>query len=351
MSLLERLRAEIAASGPLTVAQYMQRCLHDPQDGYYATRPALGEAGDFLTAPLVSQMFGELIGLWAASVWTQMGRPPRVLLAEAGPGDGTLMSDLLRAAKAAPGFAETIEVWLSEASEPLRTLQRERLGAANWAAGLDEVPSGAPLILIANEFLDCLPARQFVRTETGWAERLVGASEDGLAFGFTPVPPPAAGLPEGPPGQVLEISSAQAAFGQAVAERIARDGGAALLADYGRAAPGFGDTFQALKGHEKVDPLAAPGEADLTVHADFPAVLAAARGVGAGTAIATQGAFLRALGIEQRAAALSKAHPDQAGRLARQLDRLTAPDQMGELFKAACIHSPGLAPPGFEEAL
>ena len=351
MSLLERLRGEIAQNGPLTVAQYMHRCLHDPRGGYYAARPALGEAGDFITAPLVSQMFGELIGLWAAEVWTRLGSPGRVRLVEVGPGDGTLMSDVLRAGRMVPGFLDAAELWLVEPSQPLRAMQRERLGEARWIGDPSEVPAGAPLILIANELLDCLPARQFVRTETGWAERLVGASEGGLTFGLTPVPPPAADLPDGPAGQVLEISPAQAAFGQTVGERVVADGGAALLIDYGRDEPGFGDTLQALRRHEKVVPLAGPGEADLTVHADFPTVLAAARKAGARTAILTQGEFLGRLGIEQRAAALARNHPERAETIQRQLDRLVAPDQMGALFKAACIHADGLVPPGFEEPM
>ncbi|HEX6858664.1 MAG TPA: SAM-dependent methyltransferase [Caulobacteraceae bacterium] len=350
MSLLERLRAEIAHTGPLTVAEYMHRCLHDPHGGYYATHPALGEGGDFITAPLVSQMFGELIGLWAAEVWMRLGSPPTVRLVEVGPGDGTLMSDMLRAAKVAPGFLDAAEVWLVETSAPLKAKQLERLGEGHWAADLSEIPAGAPVILIANELLDCLPARQFMRTDSGWAERRVGLSDESLAFGYTPVPPPAADLPEGTAGQVLEVSPAQAAFGQLVGERICVDGGAALLIDYGRGEPGFGDTLQALKGHRKVDPLACPGEADLTVHADFPTVLAAARKAGARTAILTQGAFLRRLGVEQRAAALAAARPDQAETLGRQLDRLVSPDQMGELFKAACVFADGPVPPGFEEA-
>jgi SAM-dependent MidA family methyltransferase len=364
MSLRERLRAEIAQTGPLTVAEYMHRCLHDPRDGYYATRPALGEGGDFITAPLVSQMFGELIGLWAIEVWTRMGSPERARLIEVGPGDGTLMSDMLRAARVSPDFIKAVDVWMVETSSPLRDAQVRRLAdapvGARWVQGLGDIPPGPPAIIVANELLDCLPTRQLVWTGEAWAERMVGLTDDGLGFGLQPLPtrdgwvwrlidktpaPP----PEPQAGQVLEISRAQAAFGQLIGEHIARDGGAALLIDYGRAEPGFGDTLQALKGHEKVDPLACPGEADLTIHADFPAVLAAARKAGVETAIVTQGAFLRRLGVDERAAALTAAHPDRADTLARQLDRLVAPDQMGELFKAACIYSPGLIPPGFEE--
>jgi SAM-dependent MidA family methyltransferase len=350
MSLRESLQALIAETGPISVAQYMTACLHDPDHGYYATRPALGADGDFITAPLISQMFGELIGVWAAAAWELMGRPERLRLVEMGPGDGTLMSDVLRAARLAPDFLAAAEVWLIEVSEPLRAKQAERLeGAARWASGLDEVPTGAPLLLIANELLDCLPARQFVRTAIGWAEQVVGLDADGrLAFGLAASP--AAGLlPDAPAGAVLEQSAAQAALGEALGRRVAADGGAALLIDYGRAEPGFGDTLQALRRHEKVDPLACPGEADLTVHADFPAVLAAARSAGAEAAILSQARFLANLGIGARTEALLRARPDRSASLGRQLHRLLGADEMGELFKAACIHSPGWTPPAFED--
>jgi SAM-dependent MidA family methyltransferase len=352
MSLRERLAAQIAADGPISVAQYMTACLHDPQFGYYATRPALGSDGDFLTAPLVSQMFGELIGVWIAASWQMMGEPRRVRLVEMGPGDGTLISDILRSTRLAPGFLDSAEVWLVEVSEPLRREQAARLGDApvRWAAALDEVPAGAPMLLVANELLDCLPARQFVRTAVGWAEQMVGLDDRRrLAFGLAPTP--AAGLlPDAPEGAVFEQSAAQAALGAEIGRRIAADGGAALLIDYGRSEPGFGDTLQALQRHAKVDPLASPGEADLTVHADFPAVLAAARASGAETALVTQAAFLANLRIGLRAEALLKAAPERSARLGRQLHRLVGADEMGELFKAACIHSPGWSPPAFEDA-
>ena len=349
--LLDRIRAQIAQIGPISVADYMDICLHDPQAGYYATRPALGEGGDFITAPLVSQMFGELIGLWAVEVWRGLGSPGRFVLAEAGPGDGALMADLLRAARLDPDFIAAADLWLVETSGPLRRLQAERLAQAplspQWADSLEALPSG-PLILVANELLDCFSARQFVRNAQGWAERRVGVADDGrLAFGLVPALQP--GLPaEAPLGQILEISAAQANFGGAVGSRIAQGGGAALLIDYGRSEPGFGDTLQALQRHIKVDPLADPGAADLTVHADFPAVLAAAAAAGAHTAILTQGQWLTRLGLDQRAAALSRARPDQAPVMARQRARLADPDQMGDLFKAACVYSAGLVPPGFE---
>jgi SAM-dependent MidA family methyltransferase len=350
MSLRDRLAAEIAAGGPISVAQFMTRCLHDPADGYYATRPALGPDGDFVTAPLVSQMFGELVGVWAVAAWQMMGAPPRVRLVEMGPGDGTLMSDLLRAARMAPAFTAAAEVWLVEVSDPLAAKQRRLLGDdVRWARSLAEVPGGAPLILVANELLDCLPARQFVRTATGWAEQVIGLDAAGqLAFGLANAPQ--LPFPDAPAGAVWEQSPAQAALGAELGRRVAQDGGAALLIDYGRGEPGFGDTLQALRRHEKVDPLACPGEADLTVHADFPAVLSAARAEGAQTALLPQGEFLARLGVGERAEALVRARPDRTAVIGRQLNRLVAADQMGELFKAGVIHSPGWTPPAFEDA-
>ena len=350
MSLSERLAAQIAVSGPLTIAQYMTACLHDPQDGYYATRPGLGAAGDFLTAPLVSQMFGELIGVWAASVWRLMDEPASIRLVEMGPGDGTLMEDLLRAARHAPGFLEAADIWLVETSQPLIARQRDRLGdKVRWATSLDEVPGGAPLILIANELLDCLPARQFVRTAAGWAEQMVGL-DSAQQLTFLRVQTPAGRLlPDARDGAVFEQSAAQAALGSTLGERIVRDDGAALLIDYGRSEPGFGDTLQALRRHHKVDPLACPGEADLTVHADFPAVMAAAIQAGAEASLLTQAAFLARMGIGARAEALVESAPNRAGAIGRQLNRLVAADEMGELFKVCCLHRPDWTPPAFEE--
>lgn len=386
MSLLDRLKAQIAQDGPISLAEYFTRCLHDPHDGYYATRPDLGAGGDFITAPLVSQMFGELIGLWAVETWTRMGRPSPFRLVEMGPGDGTLISDLLRAARLAPDFLDAAELWLVEVSPPLRALQAERLAGAplppRWADRLEAVPGGAPILLVANEVLDCLPARQFVRTETGWAERVIGLDEAGeLAFGLRALSPPPRGggvhaadaggsqaavgitSPSGPaghlplwgedlpPGTLLESSPAQAALGTEIGHRVATDGGAALLIDYGRDTAGPGDTLQAVQGHRKVDPLESPGQADLTVWADFPAVLTAGVEAGAKAGpILRQATFLTRLGIEARAEALAAARPDRADVIARQLDRLTGEAQMGHLFKVVCLSAPGLSPPLFEDA-
>jgi NADH dehydrogenase [ubiquinone] 1 alpha subcomplex assembly factor 7 len=352
MSLADKLKAQIRASGPISVSTFMAACLHDPEHGYYATRPALGEEGDFITAPLVSQMFGELIGLWAVETWRALGAPSPFRLVEVGPGDGTLFSDLLRAARLAPEFLAAADLWLIETSAPLIARQRERLAdeRARWASSLDEVPGEAPTILVANEVLDCLPAAQFVRRAEGWAERVVGLDEHGqLAFGLGPPVRPM-GMDGAPVGTLIEMSQAQAAFAGTIARRIVRWGGAALLIDYG-GEPGTGDTLQALKHHQKVDPLRTAGEADLTVHADFRAVRMAAKAAGARSALATQGDFLRRLGIEARAAALTRARPDRAEAVQRQLARLVDDDQMGRLFKAACLFGgTDRSPPGFEEA-
>jgi SAM-dependent MidA family methyltransferase len=382
MSLLDRLKAQIAQDGPIGAPEFFTRCLHDPRDGYYATRPDLGAGGDFITAPLVSQMFGELIGLWVIETWTRMGRPAPFRLVEMGPGDGTLMSDLLRAARVAPDFLEAADLWLVEVSEPLKARQADRLGdRPRWASRLDEVPPGAPMILIANELLDCLPARQFVRTQEGWSERVVGLGEDGeLAFGLRSLnPPPRRGGGRGatgggspaalasspsdasrhlppwgedfPVGAVVETSPAQAALASDIAHRLVTDGGAALLIDYGRAQPEAGDTLQAVQNHRKVDPLKTAGLADLTVWADFPSVVAAARDTGAKAGpILTQGQFLLALGILDRAEALAARRPEKTDQIGRQLDRLVGEAQMGALFKVACLCAPDLSPTLFEDA-
>ena len=355
--LRDRLAREIALTGPMTVADYVTRCLHDPQGGYYATRPAIGATGDFITAPMISQMFGELIGLWAVELWERLGAPERVRLVEVGPGDGTLMADALRAARLAPEFLRAVDLILIEPSPPLREAQARMLADSDvhprWVSSLDRIETDAPVILIANEVLDCLPARQFVKTEDGWAERCVGVTEDNqLTFGLKAITGgfkrPAFDVE---PGQTVEISDQQAVFGREIAGLIKAASGAALLIDYGRARPEAGDTLQALRRHQKVDPLETPGEADLTQWADFPAVLEAAVHAGADvTGCLGQGEFLGLLGIEARADRLKAGRPDAAPVIDRQLARLTGGDQMGSLFKVCAVFSPhSLVVPGFED--
>ena len=356
MTLKHRLAREIVLTGPMTVADYVTRCLHDPEGGYYATRPAIGATGDFITAPMISQMFGELIGLWAVELWRRLGAPERVRLVEVGPGDGTLMADALRAARLDPEFLRAVDLILIEPSPPLREAQARMLADSDlhprWVASLDRVETDAPVILIANEVLDCLPARQFVKTDDGWAERRVGVTDDGdLTFGLVRI---TGGFKrpdfEVEPGQTVEMSDQQAAFGRDVGALIHAANGAALLIDYGRARPEAGDTLQGLRRHQKVDPLDSPGETDLTQWADFPTVLEAAIHAGADvTGTLGQGEFLNLLGIEARADRLKAGRPDAAPVIDRQLARLTADDQMGTLFKACAIFSPRtLIVPGFE---
>lgn len=344
MSLRDRLIAAIALGGPISVADYMTLCLHDPDDGYYATAPRLGETGDFVTAPLISQMFGELLGLWAAEVWERLGAPPRARLVELGPGDGTMMRDVLRAAKAAPAFLAACEIWLVETSAPLSARQGAALEGygVQWASSVAELPTDAPIIILANEFLDCLPIAQMVFVEGAWVERRVGVDAEG-DLAFVPGHKGEDGL------AIHEHCVALAETTRAVAGLIGAAGGAALFIDYGRDTPGYGDTLQALRGHRNEHPLHHPGADDLTAHVDFPALTAAAQSAGLeATAILKQGDFLQRLGIKARAVALAHARPDKSDQIERQLQRLIAPDKMGDLFKVVCLHGPGLSAPGFE---
>jgi SAM-dependent MidA family methyltransferase len=357
MALRDRLIAQIARYGPITVADYADICLNDPVEGYYATHPNLGEAGDFITAPMITQMFGEGLGLWAAEVWSRLGRPKRVRLVEIGPGLGVMMVDILRAARILPAFLDSIEVWLVETSRPLRARQAETLrglASPRWVSTLDEAPEDAPMIVLANEVLDCLPIRQAILGRAGWRERRVGLDTFGaLAFvtgeAITPPGLGDAALRDARPGAVAEWSPPLAVLGRAVAAKITRCGGAGLFIDYGHAAPALGDTLQAVRHHRKEHPLSHPGAADLTAHVDFQTFLAAGQCAGAWTGpIRTQGEFLIDLGLPARAEILARTRPDQADVIGRQLERLIGPDQMGVLFKCAALASPGLVPPVFE---
>ncbi|MGF1500366.1 MAG: class I SAM-dependent methyltransferase [Paracoccaceae bacterium] len=335
--------AQIRATGPMTVAEFMALALGHPEHGYYTTRDPFGAAGDFITAPEVSQMFGELIGLWAAQVWVGAGRPTPVRLVELGPGRGTLMADALRAA-AGSGLAEAAEVWFVETSPVLRRAQAERVPEARVAATLAEIPEG-PLLLIANEFLDALPVRQYLASPEGWRERLVSLAGDRLAFALSPP------LPGGMPTQPwAEHSPAAEAVVAEIARRVDGDGLAALLIDYGytRATRPAGPTLQALSGHAPADPLAAPGEADLTWLVDFDALAAAFAGPVRQT---TQGAFLAALGIGARAEALARGSPERAEEVAEALERLTASGGMGGFRVLAAGRAGAPVPPGFETPL
>ena len=342
--LKDHLREIIGFEGPITVERYMDFCLRR----YYATRDPLGLQGDFTTAPEISQMFGELIGLWMIEVWHGMGRPRSCRLVELGPGRGTLMADLLRATRLLPDFQSSISVHLVETSPALRQRQEATLAASGhsieWHERLEDVPPG-PTFLVANEFFDALPIRQFIGTERGWCERLVGLDEDRLIFGLRAEAETTLGKPLRL-GDVLEWPSAALDVMQELSRRIARDTGAALIFDYGYWGPAFGDTLQAVKAHAFTDPLEDPGEADLTAHVDFHRLAEAASTEKARThGMATQGDFLEALGIGARAAALkARATPAQTMDIDRALARLTerGPKAMGELFKVLAVTHEGL---------
>jgi SAM-dependent MidA family methyltransferase len=343
----------IALEGPIGVDRFMALALGDPRHGYYMTRDPFGAAGDFVTAPEISQIFGELLGLWCADLWLRLGRPAPVRLVELGPGRGTLMRDMLRAMRVVPGLHEALDVHLVETSPVLRRAQARTLAssavAPSWHADLAEVPGG-PLLLVANEFFDALPIRQFRREADGWHERLVGLDDEGrLRFGTAPEPE-AALARSAPDGAVLEICPSGIEVMRSIAGRIAADGGGALVFDYGHPG-GFGDTLQAVRRHAFADPLMDPGEADLTAHVDFGALSAAARQRGAVPwGPRPQGEVLRALGLAERADALARAHPAEAPAVKAAVHRLAgdAPDGMGRLFKAMAVMPAGIVAAGFD---
>jgi NADH dehydrogenase [ubiquinone] 1 alpha subcomplex assembly factor 7 len=353
----DEIRRLIALEGPISIERYMTLALGHPQHGYYMNRDPLGATGDFTTAPEISQMFGELIGLWAAQCWLNLGQPNPVRLVECGPGRGTMMADALRAARAAPGFLEALQIELIETSPVLKAAQMLKLAGCGtpvaWRSRMDEISQGAPLIIIGNEFLDALPIRQYMRQNGQWHERLVGLAGDAITIGLAPDPEPAIAQ-QGPEGAVIEVAIAAQGFIRDLALRLKADGGVALFLDYGHTRSGFGDTLQAMQRHAFVDPLSSPGEADLTAHVDFDAMGKAARD--AGLAVygpLEQGAFLNALGLEARTEQLIShaLTPGQQDAIRTAERRLTDTSRtgMGRLFKAIAFAAPGQpVPPGFE---
>ena len=349
--LFSEIRDEIVEAGPMSIARYMTLCLGHPVHGYYRTRDPFGTAGDFVTAPEISQMFGELIAVWIVATWDAMGAPPDLALVELGPGRGTLMADALRIIRLACPTLR-IDLHLVETSPVLRAAQAARLGAATWHDGIETLPDG-PAILIANEFFDALPVRQFLRTEGGWCERLVGLAPDGsrLAFGLAAEPDRRI-TAVAPAGVLMTVPGAALDMVRTLGRRLATQGGVLLAIDYGHVRSGFGDTLQALSAHRFTDPLAAPGEADLTSHVDFPALSRAAGAVGARAhGPVDQGRFLLNLGLRQRADRLARdATPSQAEAVERAFARLTDTGRrgMGSLFKVLAIADPSIRDlPGF----
>lgn len=353
------IRRRIAVAGPMPVAEYMALCLFDREHGYYTTHDPFGARGDFITAPEVSQMFGELIGIWMSAVWRQMGSPENVRLIELGPGRGTMMKDALRALKIVPDFRTAIVVHLVEASPLLQAQQEKTLEGAGvplfWHSAVAEVPKG-PAIIVANEFFDALPINQAVKTERGWHERRIEIdSSDHLSFTIAPEPIPFFQTLLPPPlraaraGAIFEWRRDNEAI--EIGRRVANGRGAALVIDYGHTESGLGETLQAVGQHAYADPLSMPGGLDITAHVDFQALIRAVEAVGVKSfGPIEQSQFLRRLGIEQRAASL-KAKAARADDIDQALARLIGHNRtaMGELFKVVAFAHPSVGvPPGFE---
>ena len=356
--LAAELRRRIRASGPLTVAEYMAEALGNPRYGYYKIRNPIGAAGDFITAPEVSQMFGELIGLWCADTWQKLGAPSPVRWVEIGPGRGTLMRDAFRASRALPAFHDSADIHFVETSPVLRTCQREALQDVDvtWHDRFLHVPDG-PVIVVANELFDALPIHQFERTFHGWHERLVDLDGDGEGFRFVLGPMTAAfslvpeELRNAPLGSVIEVSPACVNLMRDIAERVVDSLGVALIIDYGSLETRPRDTLQAVVAHRSHEVLDSPGSADLCAHVDFAVLEQTATECGAEVwGPVLQGEFLESLGIRVRATRLKETlTPERSGEVDSALERLTGPGQMGTLFKVLAIGSPGTpAPDGLD---
>lgn len=356
--LARKLANRIAREGPLTLDAYMHACLYDPEHGYYVKRPAIGAGGDFITAPEVSQVFGELVGLWCAVVWQQMGAAARVRLTELGPGRGTLMADALRATRVLPAFLSALEVELVETSEALIERQRHTLAAAGrptiWTDRLQAPPREMPWIVLANEFLDTRPVHQCVLHDGNWIGRIVTLDADGrLQFGTDPQEaiPDQGRFPGATPGHIDEMQDHTQVLHE-LAKHAGSNQVAALFVDYGHIASTLGDTLQAVRQHRHEHPLTSPGEADITCQVDFQEFSETACAVGlAVDGPITQAELLSALGVTQRASRLMSANPGRAAEIEAGVARLLSPTGMGTRFKALGLRSPALPPlPGFPQA-
>lgn len=340
-ALLPLLRTDIATGGPMPMSRYMHLCMSHPVHGYYQKADPLGAQGDFTTAPEISQLFGEMVGAWLLDVWHKLGKPAPFALVELGPGRGTLMADILRVLALDEEVAKAAQVHLVESSPALRKAQTKKLGdGLTHHETLDTLPA-MPTLWIANEFFDALPTNQWVRTDKGWNARKIGLAKVGqdgeaLAFGVDPTPLPAP-KPSGDalPGTILEHSPAQDRMLGEIASHTLAHSGAGLIIDYGSLTPGFGDTLQAVKNHQKTDPLADPGDADLTTHVDFAHFAALLKKAGLPTiTMGEQGAFLLAMGLLERAGQLGQnTPPDQQDAISLAVERLAGDAAMGKLFK------------------
>jgi len=353
LSLSELIDRQIRETGPMSIATFMGLALTHPREGYYTGADPLGAKGDFVTAPEISQMFGELIGFFVVNLWQQLGEPRSFTLLEPGPGRGTLMQDALRVAARAEGFLEACHLLLFETNPALKAQQAERLGQYKpyWADEIDAVADD-PLIVVANEFFDALPIRQFVKAPDGWHERQVGLRDGKRTFGLSPTPIPGEAMPEAvrnaDDGAIYEVNLAAADALQRLGKRIAAQRGAILAIDYGYADTQTGETLQAVRRHGFADALEAPGEADLSAHVDFGALTRVASDLGLRVEpLATQRDFLSRMGIVERASALARANPGQIETIAAALRRLTDSSEMGTLFKVFCASAGDLEPIGF----
>lgn len=353
--LTEILKSRIETAGPISIGEYIHLCLGHPEHGYYTTRDPFGPDGDFVTSPEISQMFGEMVALWLMQAWVDQGQPERFILAELGPGRGTLMNDILRTAETLPPFLAAAEIWLVETSPAMRRKQSAVLMGKDphWANSVDELPE-APLFLVANEFFDALPMHQFRHSDAGWQERLIGVNDGKLAYTHGR-PAQNADLDEFfpmlPENLYAEVSFVGEDIAAKIGDRIAAQGGAALIIDYGEW-DGAGDSLQAVQNHEPVDELDHPhGEADVTAHVNF-AALARAAGAARTEGCEPQGAFLRRIGIDVRAEMLGNAadNDEVIGEITSAHRRLTHTDAMGTLFKVmAIVHRDAPKAPGFED--
>ena len=355
-TLKSKIRRSIASSGPIPLSQYMHLCNSHPQHGYYTSGNPLGKAGDFVTAPEISQMFGEMIAIWAIGAWRALGQPHPIQIAELGPGCGTLMRDFLRTIHKHPEFARAANIALVETSAGLKNLQHDLLdeygsesgGPLIWLDTIDQLPP-MPTLFIANEFLDAIPMRQFTKSGDNWREICVGIennqgdNEEKFELVMGPASIDLSMLPHGhenePDGAIFETAPAREAIIISLAHHITSHDGAALLIDYGHDKSGFGDTFQAIKSHKFVPVLAHPGKSDLTSHVDFQAISQIAAQHGARIAGSlSQGEFLLKLGLLERAGRLGnlKSATIQA-QIQTDVERLVSPQQMGELFKVFCL--------------
>ncbi|WP_163268777.1 class I SAM-dependent methyltransferase [Chelativorans alearense] len=358
----EKIARLIEAAGPMSVSDYMALCLFDPEHGYYTAREPFGRGGDFITAPEVSQMFGELVAVWLYAAWQACGAPEDAIIAEIGPGRGTLMKDMLRTLARLDGGFAARHIAMVEASPRLAAVQKEALSGApapgthgqpQWYGRVEDLPE-RPLFIVGNELFDALPIHQYVKSAAGWRERVVGVGEEGaLAFMAGAGVPDPAMLPPGadaaPESAVFEAAPAREALMETVAGRLAVQGGAGLFIDYGYEGPALGDTLQAVRRHAYDDALAHPGEADLTAHVDFAALARIARGEGLAARLMPQGAFLLGLGLLGRAGRLgADRSAEEQERIRGEVERLAGPEAMGTLFKVLAVMPRGVAVPPFD---